>query len=84
VTGTISLPPGANSHLDTSSTGSVPATPSKVSAVSTQPTESMAVVLPLVDPKHQIRLQALTNQVQSGQYPVQPQKVAAAWLKTVR
>ena len=37
-----------------------------------------------VDQRHQARVQALAQQVQSGQYIVQPQDVAAAWLKAVR
>lgn len=37
-----------------------------------------------VDQRHQARIQALARQVQSGQYLVQPQDVAAAWLKAVR
>lgn len=80
MTGTISWLPGATAHLDEPSTGSA----AKVSAVSTQTASSATAVLPPVDLQHQARLQALAHQVQSGQYQVQPQKVAAAWLKTVR
>lgn len=84
MTGTISWLTGVNVHMDTLAARSLPAAPSKVSTVSTASTASVATVLPPVDPQHQTKLQALTNQVQSGQYSVQPQKVAAAWLKTVR
>lgn len=35
------------------------------------------------DPRHQARIQALTRQVQSGNYAPAPADIAAAWLKTV-
>lgn len=84
MTGTISFLHGATAHLDALSAGSVPTAPSKVSAVSTPTASSVTTVRPPVDPQHQVRLQALAHQVQSGQYQVQPQKVAAAWLKAAR
>lgn len=84
MTGTISWLTEVNAHVDTLSARSLPAAPSKISTVSTDSKTSVTTVLPPVDPQHQAKLQALTHQVQSGQYAVQPQKVAAAWLKTVR
>lgn len=35
------------------------------------------------DTRHQARIQALTRQVQSGNYVPVPADIAAAWLKTV-
>ena len=64
-------------------------TPASVVAVSTlgAPVAAQSTVAPLnlpVDPRHQARIQALTRQVQSGNYAPNPADVAAAWLKTVR
>jgi hypothetical protein len=45
------------------------------------------VVAPLIAPedsRHQARIQALMQQVQSGNYAPKPSDVAAAWLKMVR
>lgn len=84
MTGNISWLSGSTSHLDVFSNKALPK--SKIEQVSVNNTKPMdaekTVALP-VDVSHQSKIEALTQKIQSGQYQVDAQKVASAWLKTV-
>ncbi|MHB1705475.1 MAG: hypothetical protein ACYCSH_05405 [Acidithiobacillus sp.] len=75
-------------QINMSPEGGAPAATPMVSV----PASGLSVALPPVaapltapeDARHQARIQALTRQVQSGNYAPKPADVAAAWLKMVR
>ena len=82
---TTSVPPTSTYTTGASPSVQAKPTPSITSVgTGTSLTENTVGVEQHVDKQHEARIQALSKQVQAGQYLVKPQEVAEEWLKTVR